>query len=553
MQSKPQQRTFDNRSGRVISLSRLVLSVVFLSAVWMDPSQPTAFPEVGYLLLAAYVVFATGAVLLTWDNWRRDWKLAWPFHVVDILLFSVMVYLTDGYTSPFFTLFVFLLFSSAVRWSWRFTALTGLVVTTAFFIASALSLQFAQGEFELQRAIFRTSYLLVVSAMFVWFGHYLQSAWRSAHSDLGQHGDSLRETLETLKTSSGARSVAVLWWDDEEPWIYRSTADGKTYDHQRHEPQELNPFLELSAGALGLLGDSKGVVELNEMGRLVESPGNPEHRIDQILKLNRFVAAPFSSTNIDGWLVLAETPGMCIDDLKEARAAAKGVARFFDRTSREQSLEARVAAESGVMLARDLHDSVVQIFAGASYQLNAMRTRFADNGPLQIELDRLRRELTSEHRDLRDLIARLRGQPGPDAQQNFGVELAQVVARVCRQWGVTCTLGQHPDRVKISAECQREVGLLLRETAANAVKHGGAREITVECRVESDRLLLAIREDGSGFDPALIAEDGETISHLPLSLSERVAKLGGELAIGSLRPGSHTVISLPMELLSCRG
>ncbi|GGA07039.1 sensor histidine kinase [Blastomonas marina] len=545
------QRTLANRSGRVISLSRLLLSVVFITAIWLDPSQPTAFPEAGYILLTAYVAFAVGALLLTWDNWRRDWKFAWPFHVVDILLFSVMVYLTDGYTSPFFTLFVFLLFSAAVRWNWRATAMTALVVTGAFFLAGALSLQFAQGDFELQRLIFRTSYLLVVSALFVWFGQHLQAAWQSAHSDLGKNETSLREILETLIKSSGAPNVSVLWWDDEEPWVYRSTATGKAYDYQRFEPQALQPFFDLAAGASGLLGDARGVVALEEeAGRLVERPANSQHYINQILDFDRFAAAPFSTIDIHGWIVLAGTSGLSVDDLKEARTAAKGVARFFDRTSRERSLEERVAAESGLTLARDLHDSVVQIIAGASYRLNAMHGMFSDNGPLQAEIDKLRSELTAEHADLRALIARLRGQPGHVVEQNFGAEMAQVLARISRQWGVTCTLGHSPERLTISAECQREIGLMLRETAANAVKHGGAREIAVECLVESGRLLLTIFEDGSGFNSAMIAEDGETITHLPLSLSERVKKLDGDLEIVALNSGSRTRISLPMERLS---
>ena len=111
-------------SGRVIALGRLLLATLFLVSISVDASQPAQAPASTYALLGAYVAFAASMVALTWRNWWLDAKLAGPGHAIDIILFALLVLLTEGYTSPFFTFFTFLLLSAAIRWGWQSTALT---------------------------------------------------------------------------------------------------------------------------------------------------------------------------------------------------------------------------------------------------------------------------------------------------------------------------------------------------------------------------------------------------------------------------------------------
>jgi len=124
------QEAFHHRSGRLISLGRLVLATVFLLAIWLDPSQPTRAPGTTYSLLGAYMILAAGHFAATWNNSWLDWRLAMPSHVLDIAMFALLVFLTDGYTSPFFTHFIFIILSATIRWGWLETALTALTVNS---------------------------------------------------------------------------------------------------------------------------------------------------------------------------------------------------------------------------------------------------------------------------------------------------------------------------------------------------------------------------------------------------------------------------------------
>ena len=101
-----------------------MLALLFLASIWLDESQPAQHPAPTYALLLAYVLFAAAIAGATWRNWWLDARLAFPMHIVDMAVFTAIIFSTDGYTSPFFLFFILPLMSAAIRWGWRETALT---------------------------------------------------------------------------------------------------------------------------------------------------------------------------------------------------------------------------------------------------------------------------------------------------------------------------------------------------------------------------------------------------------------------------------------------
>ena len=93
---------FAHRSGRVISLSRLLLSASFGAVIWLDPSQPRGLETFSYAVLAAYVAWSALVMALTWWSWRLDNRLASLCHLVDVGAFGIVVLLTQGFTGPTF-------------------------------------------------------------------------------------------------------------------------------------------------------------------------------------------------------------------------------------------------------------------------------------------------------------------------------------------------------------------------------------------------------------------------------------------------------------------
>jgi hypothetical protein len=117
-----------------------MLAAMFLVAIWLDASQPADAVPQTYAFLFFYLCFALAVAAATWSNWWRDARLAVPAHLIDMAVFAVIVFSTNGYTSPFFLVFILPLMSAAIRWGWRETAITALAVGLAVIMRAASKL-----------------------------------------------------------------------------------------------------------------------------------------------------------------------------------------------------------------------------------------------------------------------------------------------------------------------------------------------------------------------------------------------------------------------------
>ena len=138
-----------------------MLAAVFLLAIRLDPTQPSHFENATHPILAAYLVWTAVYLLMTWNDWWLERRLAVVAHVVDIAMFGVMVYLTEGYTSPFFTFFAFILLSATIKWGWRETAMTAVAVTLLFLGAGLAAINWGTGGTEVRAAAVPSTYLVV--------------------------------------------------------------------------------------------------------------------------------------------------------------------------------------------------------------------------------------------------------------------------------------------------------------------------------------------------------------------------------------------------------
>ena len=81
-----------------------------------------------------------------------------------------------------------------------------------------------------------------------------------------------------------------------------------------------------------------------------------------------------------------------------------------------------------------------------------------------------------------------------------------------------------------------------REAIANVVKHARAANVRVRLGQEASTVVLAVVDDGRGFDPA-----AERSGHLGLRLmADLAASIGGRLIVSST-PGSGTSVTVEVE------
>ena len=92
----------------------------------------------------------------------------------------------------------------------------------------------------------------------------------------------------------------------------------------------------------------------------------------------------------------------------------------------------------------------------------------------------------------------------------------------------------------------RNIYLLAKEAGNNAIKHAGAKTITIECSI-TDQLVFSIADDGIGFDAALAGKNGNGL----LNYKKRIEKLNGTYQlITAPGRGTKIIFSIPVVPLT---
>lgn len=529
-----------HRSGRVIALGRLMLATLFLLAIGLDPSQPThAPPALTYGLLAAYVLLACVIVGVTWDNWRRDARLAGPAHAIDIVLFTALVLLTEGYTSPFYPFFMFLLLSAAIRWGWHAAALTAILLTMLYLVAGLLVL--VAGEpLLIYSFIVRTGHLVILSLILIWFGasqRPLQTRRSQAESfpqptlDESPFETALRAAMDRVHAAAGS----FVWRDKNQGELtgFSLRAGDLSPANLPEQPIAAAPFLYDLAEDRALKKDEEhNLIEFAAGDLILPSSA-------ACLGLDEGLAIPVRSDRGEGLMFLDRVPGLAIDHIDLGKQIADDVASHLQRYALLRAVEEGAEARSRLTLARDLHDSVVQFLAGAAFRIEAMKRSRESGRDIEPELDELKQLMLQEQHELRSFITALRSGPMV-AINDLAKELRSLAERLSRQWDINCEFSSRPAQMMIPTRLRLDAHQLMREAVANAVRHAKATSVTIQLKAGADELRLEFSNDGAIFPK----RDGRL--EMPMSMHERVAQAGGALDVARGMGVTVVTISLPI-------
>ena len=520
-----------------------MLATLFLVAISVDVSQPARGPAATYALLGAYVVFAAVIVVVTWSNWWLDAQLAGPAHAVDIILFTLLVLLTAGYTSPFFTFFMFLLLAASIRWGWHATTLTAILLTLLYLVAGLLVVK-AGAPFELQRFVVRTGQLVILSLILIWFG---ANQWR-ARLYLRDEQWLARPSLDESPLETGLRaamhgmgaSAGLFVWRDQRRGDFAGLAIRGGELAQVNVPGIAIAKALVTSPFLYDFGKNRALkkdAERNLIDFRVRDIITPQAAPD--LALGEGLAIPIRSDDGDGELFLEEIASLSIDHIDLGEQIAADVAIHIQRHAMLEAAEDSAESRSRLTLARDLHDSVVQFLAGAAFRLEAIKRSKASGREFEPELDELKQIMLQEQRELRSIITALRS--GPLVAFNDLVkDLAGLAERLSRQWDVRCEVSARKAELMIPIRLHLDAHQLMREAVANAVRHAEATAVTIKLAATAEELRLVFVND------VIAVPSRSARLDMPLSLKERVEQAGGTLDMSRGMGVTKVSIALPL-------
>lgn len=547
------QRAFQHRSGRVIALSRMLLAVLFTLAVYGGSTQPERFSEAAKLLLTGFAAISIALLSLTWNNWWLEARLAAPAHVADLVIFTVLVALTSGYASPFFAIFVFLVLSAAIRWGWREALATTLLVLISYLAAGLFDTsEVGSSVFDGQRLMLRATNLVILSLMIIWFG-VNQFGMRPIGAPLlltDALDPPVRPSLEHVESVLGAGRTVFAWSESEEPWLHVATLQHGRFEEERLGPDVFPHVVAEDLEHRAFIYDSASRKLLLRSGRRRNALTRRTAVDDRFV--GRFgvksgIVIPMRTDAFQGHIFATEVPGLCSDDLDISAQLGTDISLAFERVALLAASREAAATRARLVLARDLHDSLVQFQAGLALKLQGIKIAAEEGVPVAGEIDELRQQLAQEQRDLRTLISALRD-PSYSAE---GIDLGNRITAICkrleRQWGISCHVEMTPGTVRVRPQLQHDVDQIIREAVANAVRHGGAGKIWINVTFTEGKLSLVVRDDGAGFPIKGEFGDQELWERRlgPRSLQERIRSLGGLLTLATNEQGSRLAIALP--------
>jgi len=188
-------------------------------------------------------------------------------------------------------------------------------------------------------------------------------------------------------------------------------------------------------------------------------------------------------------------------------------------------------------ISQDIHDTFAQNLAGIALQLDSVTMQLEEippgvRGRLDEACNLTRYSLAEARRTLTDLRSdELEG-------TELTVALPEIAKRLVGGSAVRTAMHVAGTPRKLGPVTQKTLVRIFQEAMANALKHSHAESIEVQLRYEEAGLVLAVKDDGRGFDAERAIP--LTVGHYGLTgMRERAERIGGRMAVTSA-PGQGT-------------
>ncbi|HWD06545.1 MAG TPA: sensor histidine kinase [Amycolatopsis sp.] len=233
-------------------------------------------------------------------------------------------------------------------------------------------------------------------------------------------------------------------------------------------------------------------------------------------------------------------------------ALAEANARLETALEENAGLHAQLltqAREAGVhderrRMASEIHDTLAQGLTGIVTQLQA-----ADRAT---SAKSRHRHLAQVHSLAKDSLTEARRavqalRPEPLADSHLPDALASLARRVTDTSGVAVTAETSGEPVPLLPDLEVTLYRVAQEALANAEKHARASRIAVTLTYSGDVVLLDVRDDGAGFDPAA-PPCGDGTSFGLQAMRQRVRRMAGTFALESA-PGDGTAVNVQLPAI----
>lgn len=555
-----------HRAERIIAAGRLFLALFFLLALVIDPAESAPYAAQMRRLALTYLVYASAIALIT--STRRTVPSALPLatHIIDLVLFSVFMYFSQGSASPFFVSFVFATICGALRWHGRGALRTGIAALSLYIglTIGAVAILRSPGAYEPARFMTRCTQLAVITVLLAYVGDHQRrlqaeiaslAAWPRRLPP--QQSDAVRDVLARAASILHAPRILLTWQDAEEPSLRVATFGRDRFELSHERPDVFGSLVAETLQRSSFLCDDASAespfVIQRVPGGFSTWRGKPlDAGLRDRFGIRSVLALRIATESVEGRLFALDHRSLSVDDLLLGDVVGRLVASALEQQALSLQLRDSAAGEERLRLARELHDGVLQSLTAVALQTARVRDIMTrDPAEAAQRLTLLESTILNEQRAIRSMVNELKPRRTEEGlETNGAARLRDVAEGVARQWDVQVHVDTSASVPPLPGRVLHEICRITQEALVNAIRHGQADEITVEWRAADDSVQLAIAYRGRGFSTFQGRHDLRSLNSMqagPRTLKERVSEIGGELIIESNDEGARVEVSVPIR------
>jgi signal transduction histidine kinase len=198
-------------------------------------------------------------------------------------------------------------------------------------------------------------------------------------------------------------------------------------------------------------------------------------------------------------------------------------------------------------IALELHDATGQSLTAVALGLSGIETMLAtDPSIVTQQVQELKSYSMAALGELRRIIADLR----PSQLDDLGLVAAieWYLQEFEKLYGISTHFECGEERRRLPAEYETVLFRIIQEGLTNIAKHAQATRATVRLEIRPVRVIVAIEDNGRGFDPDSVLQRDQPAGWGLMGIQERALLLGGECELDSA-PGSGTRIRVSVSLV----
>lgn len=259
-----------------------------------------------------------------------------------------------------------------------------------------------------------------------------------------------------------------------------------------------------------------------------------------------FVNIPVrSNKSIQYTIALISKPGqkISVEMIPILDIVGQQISIVLENALNIQHARSQSAIEERIRLGRDIHDEIAQSI-GLAHMQTMIASDLLSKGRIeesQQELIELEKTLARLYLNTREELFNLRAYL--DRGRNFVTALQEYLNDYSRYYQMATQLHIYDiQATQLSERAALQIEWIIKEALSNARKHSEAKKAEIIFRYEADQAVIAIVDDGKGFNPDDLDDTDSHHSGLQI-MQERAQSIDGRLEIES-QPDSGTRITI---------